>query len=103
MGYSHFIFLIANCFYLVTDGGSIQEESLVFKKPCIILRKRTERQEGLSTGINFLTKLNVNYARKVIEDIESGKIRAKDFKNPYGEKDISKRVVHTLLTKENKI
>jgi len=97
MDYSHFIFLIANCFYLVTDGGSIQEESLVFKKPCVILRKKTERQEGLSTGINFLTKLNIIYSRKVIEDIENNMIKAKNFKNPYGEKDISKKIVSVLL------
>src|SRR3989338_2098870 len=96
MNYSHFIFLIANCFYLVTDGGSIQEESLVFKKPCVILRKKTERQEGLSTGINFLTKLNLGYARKVIEDIEENKVRAKNFKNPYGEKGVSRKIVELL-------
>ena len=96
MDYSHFIFLIANCFYLVTDGGGIQEESLVFKKPCVILRKKTERQEGLSTGINFLTKLNLGYARKVIEDIEENKVRAKNFKNPYGEKGVSRKIVELL-------
>ena len=103
MDYSHFIFLIANCFYLVTDGGSIQEESLVFKKPCVILRKKTERQEGLSTGINFLTNLNLSYSRKVIEDIENNRIKTKDFKNPYGEIGVSKKVVDILLNKENKI
>lgn len=96
IGYSNFIFLIANCFYLVTDGGSIQEESLVFKKPCVILRKKTERQEGFSTGINFLTKLNVNYARMVIEDIEKGRIKIKGFKNPYGEIGVSKKIVELL-------
>src|SRR3989344_4220751 len=96
MDYSHFIFLIANCFYLVTDGGSIQEESLVFKKPCVILRKKTERQEGLSTGINFLTNLNLSYSRKVIEDIENNRIKTKDFKNPYGEIGVSKKIVELL-------
>src|SRR3989338_6448654 len=96
MDYSHFIFLIANCFYLVTDGGSIQEESLVFKKPCVILRKKTERQEGLSTGINFLTNLNLSYSRKVIEDIENNRVRAKNFKNPYGEKGVSRKIVELL-------
>ena len=101
MGYSHFIFLIANCFYLVTDGGSIQEESLVFKKPCVILRKRTERQEGLSTGINFLTKLNVNSAKKIIGDIESNKIKVKGFKNPYGERGVSRKIVSLLSDKQN--
>ncbi len=72
--YDNFIFLLANCEYLITDGGSIQEESLVFKKPCILLRKKTERQEGLSTGINFLTNL----------------------KNPYGKKELSKKIINIL-------
>ncbi|MEM1577964.1 MAG: UDP-N-acetylglucosamine 2-epimerase (non-hydrolyzing) [Candidatus Pacearchaeota archaeon] len=94
--YSHFIFLLANCKYLITDGGSIQEESLVFKKPCILLRKLTERQEGLTTGINFLTKLDINYAKEIIKKIESNKFKIKNFKNPYGEPGVSKKIVEML-------
>jgi len=93
---AHFIFLLANCEYLITDGGSIQEESLVFKKPCVLLRKRTERQEGLKTGINFLTKLNSNYTKDLIDKIENKKIKVKKFKNPYGEKGVSKKIVGVL-------
>ncbi len=94
--YQHFLFLIANCEYLVTDGGSIQEESLVFKKPCIILRKKTERQEGFATGINFLTKLNANYAGKIIKEIESNNFKVKKFKNPYGKRGVGKKIVEIL-------
>jgi len=97
MNYEDFIFLMANCKYLVTDGGSIQEESLVFKKPCVILREATERQEGLSTGINFLTKLNVQKTKKIIEDLDNNKLKVKDFRNPYGEKGLSKNIVDILL------
>lgn len=94
--YSHFIFLIANCKYLITDGGSIQEESLVFKKPCLILRNHTERQEGLSTGINFLSKFNVNYSKDIIQKIESNSIKVKKFSNPYGKRGLSKKIVNLL-------
>ena len=94
--YPKFIFLTANCKYLITDGGSIQEESLVFKKPCILLRNRTERQEGLTTGINFLTKLNIKKSKKIIEDIENGKIEKNEFKNPYGEKGVSRKILEVL-------
>lgn len=94
--YKDFIYLLANCKYLITDGGSIQEESLVFKKPCVILRKRTERQEGLSTGINFLTELDYDYSKKIIEDIENNKIKIKNFKNPYGEFGVSKKILEIL-------
>jgi UDP-N-acetylglucosamine 2-epimerase (non-hydrolysing) len=95
--YSTFISLLANSKYLITDGGSIQEESLVFKIPCILLRKRTERQEGLSTGINFLTGLNIAKARRIIKDIEGNKLKIKDFKNPYGEPGVSKKIVDLLI------
>lgn len=94
--YNDFIFFLSNCGYLITDGGSIQEESLIFKKPCILLRKKTERQEGLFTGINFLTRLNVNRTKEIIDKIEKGKIKVKKFKNPYGEKGVSKRIVSLL-------
>lgn len=94
--YFEFIFLLANCKYLITDGGSIQEESLIFNKPCILIRRKTERQEGLSTGINFLTGLNINYAKNIIEKIENNEINVKKFKNPYGEKGVSKKILEVL-------
>ena len=96
VSYSKFIFLLSNCKYLITDGGSIQEESLVFKKPCILLRNKTERQEGLYTGINFLTKLNFEYAKKIIGKIENNEFKIKNFKNPYGGKGVSKKIVDIL-------
>jgi UDP-N-acetylglucosamine 2-epimerase len=89
--YDEFIFLLANCKYLITDGGSIQEESLVFKKPCVILRNRTERQEGLKTGLNFLT-MDIGEARETIKMLERGK----GIENPYGEKDVSKKISEIL-------
>ena len=96
MSYSTFIFLMSKCKYLVTDGGSIQEESLVFKKPCILLRKLTERQEGLATGINFLINFDENYAKEVIEKIESNKLKVAYFRNPYGVQGLSKDIVEIL-------
>lgn len=94
--YPHFIFLLANCEYIITDGGSIQEESLIFEKPCIILRKKTERWEGLNTGINFLTKLDVNRTKTVIEGIESKRLKSKKIINPYGNKGVSKKILEIL-------
>jgi UDP-N-acetylglucosamine 2-epimerase (non-hydrolysing) len=95
--YETFIFMLANCKYLVTDGGSIQEESLVFKKPCILLRNLTERQEGLFSGINFLTKLNIEKTKEIIRKIENNELNIKEFKNPYGEIGVSKKIVEKVL------
>ena len=94
--YFMFIRYIDRCKYLVTDGGSIQEESLILKKPCVILRKRTERQEGLESGYNFLTKLDIEKSRNIIADIEAGKIKATNYPNPYGEIGVAKKIVELL-------
>jgi len=94
--YFTFIYFMSQCKYLVTDGGSIQEESLVFKKPCILLREKTERQEGLSTGLNFLTKLNVKKTRELIRKLENNEIKFEKFENPYGKKGLSKKIVNML-------
>lgn len=42
-----FVALVAGCQFVVTDGGSIQEECFYLDKPCLILRSVTERREGL--------------------------------------------------------
>lgn len=91
--------MLANCKYLITDGGSIQEESLAFKKPCILLRKKTERDEGLETGINFLTKLDIDYTIELIRKIESGEFRIPKFKNPYGDGKAAKRIIDYMAGK----
>lgn len=96
ISYIKFIWLLKHSTYLITDGGSIQEESLALKKPCILLREETERQEGLKTGINFLTRLDVEYTKKVIKMIESNLCISK-FKNPYGDGKTARRVVDYLL------
>lgn len=47
MGHGAFVRLIANAAFLVTDGGSIQEECHYLNLPCLVLRKETERPDGI--------------------------------------------------------
>lgn len=98
--YADFIYLISKSSLIFTDGGSIQEESLIFKKPCILLRKSTERQEGLTTGINYLSELNVEKTKQKIKEYLKTK-EIKNFTNPYGEKNISEKIFKVLLKKSN--
>jgi UDP-N-acetylglucosamine 2-epimerase (non-hydrolysing) len=39
------------CTFIITDGGSNQEESYYFGKPCFIMREHTERQEGIGHNV----------------------------------------------------
>ena len=51
MNYLEFISLLSCARFLVTDGGSNQEEASYMQLPCLLLRKHTERQEGLNQKV----------------------------------------------------
>lgn len=46
--YLIFVNLLAGADFVITDGGSIQEECYYLNVPCLIMRAKTERQEGLN-------------------------------------------------------
>lgn len=45
--YPEFVGALASATCVLTDGGSIQEEAAYMEKPCLVLRHRTERSDGL--------------------------------------------------------
>jgi len=45
--YLTFVAMIRRAAFIVIDGGSIQEESAILGVPCLVLRNRTERRDGL--------------------------------------------------------
>lgn len=51
MDYVSFTRLLVNSRGLVTDGGSNQEESAYMGLPCLLMRKETERTEGLDANV----------------------------------------------------
>lgn len=56
--YVEFIQLLTSADYVVTDGGSNQEECYYLGKPCLVLRKVTERTEGIGHNV-LLSKLDL--------------------------------------------
>lgn len=73
---------------VLTDSGGIQEEAPSFKKPVIVLRKQTERQEGIHFGIaklvdpmEFVPSMIIDFLKNNPFSNES-EITAQ---NPYGD------------------
>ena len=60
--YKEFVKKIASAPYVITDGGSIQEETAHLGVPCLLWRGKTERQNGL--GQNVVIS---NYDKKTCE------------------------------------
>jgi UDP-N-acetylglucosamine 2-epimerase (non-hydrolysing) len=49
--YFSFVRLIEKSEFVITDGGSNQEECYYLGKPCILFRKKTERNEGIDENV----------------------------------------------------
>ncbi len=63
--YNHtdFISLLEKCEFVITDGGSLQEETYYLGTPCLLLRKATERNEGIGENV-----VKSNYETKIIKE-----------------------------------
>ena len=57
LNYIDFMNLVLNCKFVLTDSGGIQEETTYLGKPCITLRKNTERLITIDIGTNTLAEI----------------------------------------------
>ena len=58
--YFRFIRLLVDSEFLITDGGSNQEESFYLGKPCLVMRKTSERKEGLGLNVVISKYSSIN-------------------------------------------
>lgn len=49
--YPDLIHLLSQCYAVFTDSGGIQEEAPALGVPCLVLREKTERLEGIHAGV----------------------------------------------------
>jgi len=52
--YPGFAHLLSRSYLVMTDSGGIQEEAVELGKPTVVMRKVTERQEGIEAGTALL-------------------------------------------------
>ena len=73
LGYLEFTCLMANCKYVITDSGGIQEETTTLDKPCFTLRENTERpctlieNNGTNQLINKISDINLKECKGFME------------------------------------
>ena len=63
--YFKFIKLMQKSEFLITDGGSNQEEAYYLGKPTILLRRATERQEGVGANV-VISNYDINIIRDFV-------------------------------------
>lgn len=97
--YLPLIHLLKNSRLVLTDSGGIQEEAVSLGKPTLVLREKTERPEGLDSGILKLVGTNT---RKIVSEAQKmltvpGGTKRPEYCNPFGDGKASQRIVGSIL------
>ena len=101
LDYGDFIYLLDRCYFVITDSGGIQEEAPSFRKPVLVLRNVSDRNELMQLGGAIL----VGSDKRKIEDvtnellIDSEKYGKMQVENPYGDGKASERIIRYLDNK----
>ena len=105
LDYKSILSVIKQCFCILSDSGGIQEEAPSFRKPILILRETTERQEIIDSGKGCLVGTN----SKSIYDVVNKLIIDKYFynsmtkgENPFGDGTASSKILEICLEKLGK-
>jgi len=99
VNYKDMVFLLSKSYIVLTDSGGIQEEAPSFKVPVLILRNKTERPEGIETGVAKLLGTDKNKIIKEVTTLLDNKDKRRKMiknKNPYGDGKASNRILKAI-------
>ena len=98
--YDHFVNVIKNCFFVITDSGGLQEEAPALGKPVLVARKSTERIEAIEAGTAKLIGTNQDEIFKqinqLIENNKSYELMSNAI-NPYGDGYASLKIINSII------
>ena len=90
---------MSRSFIILTDSGGIQEEAPALGKPVLVMRDKTERQEGVKAGTLKLvgtSESSIYYeTSKLLRDKNYYKSMSKAV-NPYGDGHASEKIVEAI-------
>ena len=103
IGYTEMLILMVNSRGLVTDSGTVVEETCVLQVPSLQIRKATERPQVYDVGssVKFDPSEREKYDFKVLFDKLEG-LYGKTWENPLGDGKASERMANDLLERLDK-
>jgi UDP-N-acetylglucosamine 2-epimerase (non-hydrolysing) len=90
VNYENMVYLISNCYGIISDSGGLQEEALCANKKILVCRDTTERPETINSGYGLLVKTeikeNIDFFEKKLDNLKI---------NPYGE-NVCDKIIQIL-------
>lgn len=85
---------VANCRFVITDSGGLQEECSFLRKKVIVMRKTTERPESIGTSTIMCTNIKMlyNQVKRTIDDYTIDN----NIPCPFGDGTASQQIVSIL-------
>jgi UDP-N-acetylglucosamine 2-epimerase (non-hydrolysing) len=100
--YVPFVHLMKSAYLILTDSGGVQEEAPSLGKPVLVLRKTTERPEGVEAGnaklVGTDTQNIVREVERLLEDKTAYNTMAQ-MANPYGDGRAAERIWQAIATR----
>lgn len=99
LDYLTFVFLMSKCSFIISDSGGVQEECYVFRKPILVTRDVTERNEAIKAGYAFLVGSDEKKIYSKFKMVDKKISQNFDFftkPNPFGDGRAAKKIVKIL-------
>lgn len=87
-----------NCYCIITDSGTVQEEASILKKPNLIIRDSTERPETIEAGSSILIGSKKDNIKKQIE-IATDLSGIEEKVQGYHVENVSNKIIKILFSK----
>ena len=100
-GFMEYVKLQQNAFCVISDSGTITEESSILRFPAITIRQAHERPEGMDEGTLIMSGLNAERVLDAIDLVTSQYKENREVIRPipdYAADNVSKKVVRIILS-----
>lgn len=96
LSYTDMQFLLGKADVVATDSGGLQEEALSLNKPVLVLRKETERSEGVTAGLAVLVGDDEAIIVKQIGSMLACPLKKTDQSSLYGDGHAGLRIASII-------
>lgn len=100
-GFHEYVFLQMNARCVLSDSGTISEESSILNLPAVMIRQAHERPEAMDETVVIMSELNTNSVLRAVKLAalhHDGESRAFAEVNDYRAANVSKKVVRIITS-----